>query len=190
MMGRNPGNASDGPRLRDAILTGALAYLVGFSLLHIAGRVVNEMPRGGASEPGPDIGLLVTSHEAAGVIFYNAHGVSVSPWDGFYALNVLFDPGIALPGSPIPRAVWMLVPAGLVTLAGVIIYQRAGSPARRARTAVGRGSWVVYGYLPPFLIGALVMDVEALGALFVGSLHPILFGGFGGYLAYRLEKSN
>mgnify|MGYP007097485997 CR=1 FL=1 len=188
MTGDGTRGAQDAPRLREAIAVGALAYLLGFSLLHLAGRVVNETPRGGASEPSPGVGVIAQGHEAAGAVLYGAHFVPVSPWSGWYSANALFDAGIALPESPISRVTWFLVPAVIVALSGFLLNERTDAPATRARTAIGRGSWITYGYLPPFLVGGLVMGVAPLLVLVVGVLYPVVLGGLGGFLYHIIGR--
>jgi hypothetical protein len=173
------------PRLREAIPPGAIAYLAGFVLVHFAGRVVQtEPPPDGVVDAGPPAGTIAQGHEAAGAVLYGSHGLSVSPWPGFHSANVLLAPKIALPGSPVPSVAWFLLPAAIVALGGYLLNERTEAPAG-ARTAIGRGSWIAYGYLPPFIIGGVVMDVAPLLVLVVGFVYPAVLGGLGGYLSYR-----
>jgi hypothetical protein len=147
--------------------------------------VRTDPPPDGVVDAGPPAGTIAEGHEAAGAILYSAHFVPVSPWPGWYSANALLDTGIALPGSPVPRAGWFLAPAALVALGGYVLNERSLVSATEARTAIGRGSWIAYGYLPPFLVGGVVMDVAPLLVLVVGFVYPIALGGFGGYLSYR-----
>jgi len=184
------GNVRGDPGRHEAAETGVLAYVAGFALAHLAGRIVRTTSPTGM-DGGPSAGTIAQGPEAAGSVLYSAHFLTASPWPGWYSTNVLLDPGIALPGSPVPRVAWFLLPAALVALGGYVLCERGDARERRARTAIRRGSRIAYGYLPPFLLVGVLFSGALdllLVVLVVGVVYSVVLGGIGGYLSYLLSR--
>jgi hypothetical protein len=175
----------DRSRLLPGALSGAGAYLLGYLLVYVvaAGRVGDSITGQVLEATGEG------TWKAVGWLFYNAHFVdTVGTFSGF---GIEVTRSVNLVGDGFSPVLFLL-PPGLLLAAGVAATRAAGIPDD-AGDAAAAGGAVVLGYLPPAVLGAVVVgvsgDAGSLGpalpsaVLLAGVVYPVAFGALGGLLA-------
>ncbi|AAG19881.1 transporter [Halobacterium salinarum] len=175
------------PATLPAAIGGITAYVVGYAVTYLW---QSDAVGAALQSYNAVLALLggdpIPTWTAVGWLFYNAHAVAFStPAVGGSRLsrNLIIDGNAPL--------VLLLVPAGLLVVAGFIAGRHDGTP--RADRGLRVGVRVTAGYavaavlgvaLFRFTAGTATVHVEyALGVLVAGIGYPAVFGAAGGALA-------
>ena len=170
-------------RIRNGAVVGVITYIVGFLLAVVTepGRVESPFIRGGFK-------------------FYNAHLVDfiwikeaeVEPVNRLTRGIQAYDGIVQLITDG--QLYWLVIPVVLLLLGGAMV--TILSENANIETAVVTGSLITVGYLPLIVFGAqLIRESDdtttqlidlGTAAGVAGLVYPVVFGGLGGYLTYKI----
>lgn len=149
----------------------------------------------------------VSTATAVGWLFYNAHLVPVQA--GSFPVAATSVSNVVLGVDAASTGLLLVVPPVALVAAGFLVGRSAPDratplPVLRARVPAGtvRGAALAAGYLPPVVVGSVLLGVAPpdarvatltpdllLGTLVAGLLYPVVFGGVGGWLAGRVAET-
>lgn len=179
----------------DGLIVGSVTFITGymlvyaFSIVHLKGLQINQ----GLDGVGVTFRNYPPIWKLSGWLLYGSHSVSIDfPAPGGIVsrnlVNVLTH-GLA-------QVPYFVLPPVLLLSAGTcMVYRNCLSSPQEAML---RGTSIVFGYLPLSAVGAYMTYVPAqvgktrvtvgpnmwMGTVYAGGIYPIVFGGFGGLIAY------